>query len=163
MRDNNRAGLWCPADSQGGHAVAGIDSSGIDKVLRDAVAAGGVPDVAAIAADRDGVIYQGAAGPRTVGEDAPVATDTMFRITSMTKMPCTVVALQQMENGTLDLDAPVEHYCPEFAEVQVLTGFGGGAPQSARRPARRRSSSSSRTPPGWATGSGTATCCSGTR
>ena len=129
MRDNNRAGRWCPADSQGGHAVAGIDSSGIDEVLRDAVAAGGVPHVAAIAADRDGVIYQGAAGPRTVGEDAPLATDTMFRITSMTKMPCTVVALQQMENGTLDLDAPVEHYCPEFAEVQVLTGLDGGTPQ----------------------------------
>ena len=129
MRDNNRAGRWCPADSQGGHAVAGIDSSGMDKVLRDAVAAGGVPHVAAIAADRDGVIYQGAAGPRTVGEDAPVAADTMFRITSMTKMPCTVVALQQMEKGTLDLDAPVEHYCPEFAEVQVLTGFDGGTPQ----------------------------------
>ena len=106
-----------------------IDGSGIDKVLQDAVAAGGVPHVAAIAADRDGVIYRGAAGPRTVGEDAPVSTDTTFRIMSMTKMPCTVVALQEMEKGNLDLDAPVQDYCPEFAEVQVLTGFDGGTPQ----------------------------------
>jgi methyl acetate hydrolase len=40
-----------------------IDTTGIDRVLRDAVDAGDVPHVAAIAADRDGVIYQGAAGP----------------------------------------------------------------------------------------------------
>ena len=43
---------------------ASIDGTAIDKVLQDAVDSGGVPHVAAIAADRDGVIYQGAAGPR---------------------------------------------------------------------------------------------------
>ena len=108
--------------------TSGIDGAGLDKVLQGAVEAGGVPHVAAIAADRDGVIYQGAAGPRTVGESAPVGTDTLFRIMSMTKMPCTVVALQEMEKGNLDLDAPVADYCPEFAEVQVLTGFDGDTP-----------------------------------
>ena len=109
--------------------TSGIDGAGIDKVLQGAVEAGGVPHVAAIAADRDGVIYQGAAGPRAVGESAPVGTDTLFRIMSMTKMPCTVVALQEMEKGNLDLDAPVADYCPELAEVQVLTGFDGDTPR----------------------------------
>ncbi len=105
------------------------DSSAIDQVLDDAVQSGGVPHVVAIAADRDGVIYQGAAGPREVGEDEPASPDTVFRIMSMTKMPCTVLALQAMEQGILDLDAPVANYCPEFAEVQVLTGFSDGVPQ----------------------------------
>jgi methyl acetate hydrolase len=54
--------------------------------------------------------------------------DTLFRIMSMTKMPCTVAALQQVEQGNLDLDAPVAEYCPEFAEIQVLTGFDGDTP-----------------------------------
>ena len=107
---------------------ASIDGSAIDKVLRNAVDSGGVPHVAAIAADRDGVIYQGAAGPRAVGESDPVTVDTLFRIMSMTKMPCTVAALQQVEQGNLDLDAPVAEYCPEFAEIQVLTGFDGDTP-----------------------------------
>ena len=40
----------------------------IDGVLENAVASGAVPNVAAIAADRDGVIYEGAAGPRIAGE-----------------------------------------------------------------------------------------------
>ena len=105
-----------------------IEGSAIDTVLQDAVASGAVPHVAAIAADRDGVIYQGAAGPRAVGESDPVTVDTLFRIMSMTKMPCTVAALQQVEQGNLDLDAPVTEYCPEFAGVQVMTGIEGDAP-----------------------------------
>ena len=113
-----------------------IDGTAIDKVLRDAVDSGGVPHVAAIAANRDGVIYQGAAGPRAVGENDPVTVDTLFRIMSMTKMPCTVAALQQVEQGNLDLDAPVAEYCPEFAEIQVLTGFDGDTPV-LRPPARQ--------------------------
>jgi methyl acetate hydrolase len=105
-----------------------IDGTAVDKVLQAAVDSGAVPHVAAIAADRDGVIYSGAAGPRAVGESDPVTTDTLFRLMSMTKMPCTVAALQQVEQGRLDLDAPVAEYCPEFAGLQVLTGFDGGTP-----------------------------------
>jgi methyl acetate hydrolase len=109
-------------------SAARIDGAGIDQVLREAVDSGAVPHAAAIAADRDGVIYQGAAGPREVGADEPVSTDSIFRIMSMTKMPCTVVALQQAEQGRLDLDAPVAEYCPEFAGKQVLAGFDGDIP-----------------------------------
>ena len=109
---------------------ASIDGTAIDKVLRDAVDSGGVPHVAAIAADRDGVIYQGSAGPRETGRSDPVTVDTLFRIMSMTKMPCTVAALQQVEQGNLDLDAPVADYCPEFAEIQVMTGFDGDTPSA---------------------------------
>jgi len=116
--------------------MSAIDGTAIDKVLRDAVDSGAVPHVAAIAADRDGVIYQGAAGPREAGQSDPVSVDTLFRIMSMTKTPCAVAALQQMEQGHLDLDAPVVEYVPEFAKVQVLTGFDGDTP-ILRPPARQ--------------------------
>src|SRR6201994_2978016 len=105
------------------------DAASIDQVLSRAVESGAVPHVVAIAADRDGVIYQGAAGPRAVDGPDPASPDTVFRIMSMTKMPCTVLALQEVEKGNLDLDSPVVNYCPEFAEVQVLTGFDHGVPQ----------------------------------
>ena len=116
--------------------MSAIDGPAIDKVLRDAVDSGAVPHVAAIAAARDGVIYQGAAGPREAGQSDPVSVDTLFRIMSMTKTPCAVAALQQMEQGHLDLDAPVVEYVPEFAKVQVLTGFDGDTP-ILRPPARQ--------------------------
>jgi CubicO group peptidase (beta-lactamase class C family) len=103
--------------------------SGIDQVLEEAVASGAIPNVAAIAANKDGVIYEGAAGPRVVGEPEKITPGTHFRIMSMTKMVCTVAALQQVEKGKLDLEAPIEKYCPSFAEIQVLTGFDGDTPK----------------------------------
>ena len=93
--------------------------------------AGAVPNVAAIAADREGIVYEGAAGPRVAGGSDPVTVDTHFRIMSMTKMVATVAALQLMERGALDFDAPVESYCPEWADVQVLEGFDGDDPAAA--------------------------------
>jgi CubicO group peptidase (beta-lactamase class C family) len=55
---------------------------------------------------------------------------------SMTKMVCTAAALQQVERGELELQAPVDSYCPEFADVQVLEGFDGDTPKL--RPAGSR-------------------------
>lgn len=111
-------------------------SSRIDEVLQSAVAAGVVPNVVATAADRNGVIYEGAAGPRAVGQDDAVTADSVFRIASMTKMVATTAALQLVERGNLDLDAPVEQYCRQFADVQVLDGFDGDTPR-LRAPASK--------------------------
>jgi methyl acetate hydrolase len=111
-------------------------SAAVDQVLSNAVRAGDVPNVVAVAADRDGVVYEGAAGPRAVGQDDPVGPDSTFRIASMTKMVATVAALQQSERGHLELDAPVDTYLPEFADRQVLEGFDGDTPKL--RPAGAR-------------------------
>ena len=106
-----------------------MNSSAIDAVLQEGVASGAVPNIVAVAADRNGTIYEGAAGSRVAGGDEPVGPDTRFRIMSMTKMVATAAALQQVERGALDLDAPVEKYCPEFAALQVLDGFDGDTPR----------------------------------
>ncbi|MEO8691137.1 MAG: serine hydrolase domain-containing protein [Solirubrobacteraceae bacterium] len=111
-------------------------SAGIDSVLQAAVDGGAVPNVVAMAADASGPIYEGAAGPRAVGSSEPVTPDTMFRIASMTKIIATTAALQLVERGKLDLDAPVDQYLPEFAGLQVLDGFDGDTPR-LRAPATR--------------------------
>jgi CubicO group peptidase (beta-lactamase class C family) len=94
------------------------------------VESGAVPQIVAVAADRDGIIYQGAAGPRVPGTDDPVGLDSVFRIASMTKTVVTVAALQQVERGKLDLDSPVSNYVSEFAGIQVLEGFDGDSPRT---------------------------------
>lgn len=95
-----------------------------------------MPHVAAIAADADGVLYEAGFGPRVAGQDGEVTAGTEFALMSMTKMVITVAALQLAERGSLDLDAPVDAYRPEFAEVMVLEGFDGDTPR-LRAPARR--------------------------
>jgi CubicO group peptidase (beta-lactamase class C family) len=111
-------------------------SAGIDAVLVKAVDSGTVPNVVGVAADGAGLVYEGAAGPVVAGADRPVDADSIFRIASMTKMVCTVAALQLRDRGALDFDAPVEDYCPDFAAVQVLDGFDGDMPRM-RAPASR--------------------------
>ena len=101
----------------------------IDEVLQAAVAEGDVPGVVALAAGDDGVLYEGAAGRRAADAGDPITPDTMLRIASMTKMVTTTAALQLSERGRLELDAPVETYRPEFADLQVLEGFDGDAPR----------------------------------
>jgi methyl acetate hydrolase len=101
----------------------------IDEVLQAAVAASAVPGVVATAAGPGGTIYEGAAGKRSAAADDPITPDTMMRIASMTKMITTTAALQLVERGSLSLDAPVRDYRPEFASLQVLTGFDGDTPR----------------------------------
>src|SRR4051812_9864223 len=111
-------------------------SATLDRVLQSAVDDGDVPLVVATAADARGVIYEGAAGPRRAGGADAVSVDDTMRLASMTKMITTVAALQLCEHGVVDLDAPVDRYCPEFPNVAVLDGFDGDTPR-LRPPARR--------------------------
>jgi CubicO group peptidase (beta-lactamase class C family) len=108
----------------------------IDQLLEAAVGRGDVPGVVTMAADDADVIYEGAAGKRAADADDPITPDTMLRIASMTKMVTTTAALQLYDKGQLDLDAPVDTYRPEFADLQVVEGFDGDTPR-LRPPATR--------------------------
>lgn len=108
----------------------------VDQVLGRAVDAGEVAGVVALAADDSGVIYEGAFGRRAIGGDAAMTADTVFWIASMTKAVTSVAAMQLVEQGKLDLDAPLGEWLPELASPLVLDGFDAqGAPRL--RPARR--------------------------
>ena len=101
----------------------------IDELLERACADGVVPGVVAMVADRDGLLYEGAAGKLRIGESAPARTDTMFRIASMTKALTSVAALQLVEQGRLALDQTVASVIPAFGELQLLEGFDGDEPR----------------------------------
>ncbi|MFN8634640.1 MAG: serine hydrolase domain-containing protein [Chloroflexota bacterium] len=109
----------------------------MDDALEQAVEAGRVPGVVAVAADSGGVTYQGAFGKRAANGDVPMTVDTVFWIASMTKAITSVAAIQQVERGNLDLDAPIGEILPELAAPRVLEGFDpAGVPilRRARRP-----------------------------
>jgi methyl acetate hydrolase len=101
----------------------------IDELLEHACAEGVVPGVVAMVADRDGLIYEGAAGRLRIDDGVPAANDTMFRIASMTKALTSVAALQLVEQGRLALDQTVASVIPAFGELQLLEGFDGEEPR----------------------------------
>ncbi len=108
----------------------------IDRVLREAADRGDVPGVVAVAATREGAVYQGAFGKRALPDGAAMTPDTVFWIASMTKAVTSTAAMQLVEQRRLALDRPIAEVLPELAAPQVLEGFDAdGEPRL--RPARR--------------------------
>ncbi len=108
----------------------------IDQVLKAATDRGDVPGVVAMAATREGPVYQGAFGRRALPDGPAMTADTVFWIASMTKAITSTAAMQLVEQGKLALDRPIAEVLPELASPQVLEGFDpAGEPRL--RPARR--------------------------
>ena len=70
------------------------------------------------------VVHFEALGKRWEEENAPMTTDTIFRIASMTK-PITSVALMMLyEEGHFLLTDPISKWLPEYAEMEVAIPAG---------------------------------------
>ena len=95
-----------------------------------------VPGVVAMATDRKANIYEGAAGERMLGQAAAMTTDSVFAIFSTTKAITGTAALQLMEDGKLDLDAPAKTYVPDIGKLQVIEGFDDAGKPKLRAPKR---------------------------
>ena len=61
--------------------------------------------------------YAGSQGEELPPEQwLPMREDTIFDLASISKLFTAAVAMQQVEQGRIDLDAPVARYLPEFAQ-----------------------------------------------
>jgi len=78
------------------------------------------------------VAFQEGFGVQGPGQTAPMTEKTIFRIFSMTKPIVSVTAMTLVEQGKLDLDAPVSKYLPEYANLRVWQADGTSVP--ATRP-----------------------------
>lgn len=108
----------------------------IDALLQRAADAGAVPGVVAMTTDRNGTTYEGAFGKRVLGQAAPMTPDTVGWIASMTKALTASAAMQLVEQGKLDLDAPASKVVPGIANAQVLEGFDDKGQPRTRPPKR---------------------------
>jgi CubicO group peptidase (beta-lactamase class C family) len=115
----------------GGIGAAGLER--MERVLGRHVAAGTVPGAVALV-DRGGEPHVAVLGAATVG-GPPLARDSIFRISSMTKPITAVAALTLVEDCVLRLDDPVDGLLPELAGRRVLTGVD--APLDSTVPAER--------------------------
>ena len=58
-------------------------------------------------------------GLADVENNAPASEHTLFRLASISKSLTATAAMQLFERGQLDLDAPVQKYCPAFPAKQA--------------------------------------------
>lgn len=91
----------------------------ISKVLNADIAAGRLPGAVLAIARKGKLVYFEAFGYRDKAVGAPMTTDTIFNIASMTKPMTTVAALTLYEQGKLLMDEPLSNYLPKFADMRV--------------------------------------------
>lgn len=106
----------------------------LDAILEAGISRGAAPGAAAIVVDRDGVRWQGSAGERVIGSGVEMTDDSVGAIFSMTKAITGAAAMQLVEQGKIDLDAPASDVLPGLADNQVLDGFDADGQPITRPP-----------------------------
>lgn len=110
----------------------------IAPVVETSINRGLYPGAVILAGHKGQIIYRGVFGNRRIVPNiAPMTFDTIFDLASLTKVIVTTTAVMQLvEQGKLDLDAPVARYWPAFGNNgkqnvtvrQLLTHTSGFQP-----------------------------------
>src|ERR1700730_11665241 len=102
----------------------------IDRLLSEAARTEKVPGVVALAADANGLLYEGAFGRLRLPDGAPMRVDSIVWIASLTKALTAGAAMALLGEAGLELDQPIGALIPQLAAPQVLDGFDAdGSPR----------------------------------
>jgi CubicO group peptidase (beta-lactamase class C family) len=116
---------------KGDPAALGFDPAKLQAAsdgLKADVAAGKIAGALLIVGRHGKVAYEQSFGTQGPGQTTPITDETIFRVFSMTKPIVTVTAMTLVEEGKLDLDAPVSKYLPEYANLRVWQADGTTVP-----------------------------------
>lgn len=104
--------LGLPAEAAGLSARQIEEISG---VASDAVQTSHLPGLQ-VAVAKDGRIWSAGFGKADLEQDVPATAQNLFRTASLGKWFTATAAMRLYEQGKLDLDAPIQRYCPQFPE-----------------------------------------------
>ncbi len=112
----------------GESSAAGLAQDPLEQVtavLDKYVDAGELAGAVSLVYHRGEVVQVDARGVQDLETGAPMARDTIFGLASMTKPITAVAVMMLVEEGRLDLDAPVDRWLPELANPSVLSDPDG--------------------------------------
>ncbi len=89
----------------------------------------------ALIADQE-IVWQANYGLANVEEEVPVSEGTVFKLWSLAKAFTAVEMMRLVEEGRVDLDAPITEYVPDFT---IQSRFGDGEPITVRHLLAHRS------------------------
>ncbi|MFE7130316.1 serine hydrolase domain-containing protein [Streptomyces sp. NPDC057638] len=98
-----------------------IDGARVRERVAELLAEYGIPS-AAVGVLHDGEITEFAVGVRSVRTREPATTDTVYQCGSLTKTWTALALLRLVDEGTVDLDAPVRTYLPGFTVADPRAG-----------------------------------------
>jgi serine beta-lactamase-like protein LACTB, mitochondrial len=94
--------------------ISSATTQRIDEIVVKARAEQQAPAISVAVALNGQMQYQKAFGKADLENDVSATTETLFRTGSLAKPLTAVAAMRLVEDGRLDLDAPIQKYCPAF-------------------------------------------------
>lgn len=104
----------------------------IETVIASEMARQSIPALSIAIAVNNRIVYANGFGFADLENSVPARADTLFRTASIAKSMTATAVLQLVERSKLDLDAPIQQYCPAFPEknwpvtARQLLGHLGG-------------------------------------
>jgi serine beta-lactamase-like protein LACTB, mitochondrial len=88
----------------------------IEKAVSAFMTANSVPAISVAIVQNGQPVWSSGFGMSDLEDSAPSTSSTLYRLGSISKSITAVAILQLSERGKLDLDAPVQKYCPSFPQ-----------------------------------------------
>ena len=96
------------------------------------MAANSVPGISAAVVVNGEEVWSEGFGMADLENSVPVTPQTLFRLASISKPITATAAMQLWEQGKLDIEAPIQKYCPAFPQKespistrQLMSHLGG--------------------------------------
>ena len=90
----------------------------IEAAVSSFMSANSVPGIGAAVVLEGEPVWSAGFGMADLEDSAPVTSSTLFRLGSISKPVTAIAVLQLWEQSKLDLDAPVQKYCPAFPQKE---------------------------------------------
>ncbi len=91
-----------------------MNSNKLDTVLQEILARWGIPGLGVGIVEEKEIVYTRCFGVQSLATRAPVTPDSIFCVASITKCFVATAVMQLVEQGAVELDAPVIKYLPYF-------------------------------------------------
>ena len=114
-----------------------IEPAAIDAALKSFIDQQTLIGVSGLVFQDDKEVYFGAFGQADRENNKPMTRDTIVQIFSMTKAITGVALMKLYERGKFELDAPLEVYAPEFANLKVYAGVDDAGQPKFEAPKRK--------------------------
>ena len=106
----------CAASGVAQQALSEGQRGRVDSVIRATMEEHQVVGLQVAIGIGDSPVWTEGYGTADLEHDSRVTPETRFRTASVSKWMTATAALMLVEHGKLDLDAPVQRYCPEYPE-----------------------------------------------
>lgn len=119
----------------------GLSPDGLKEIadtLNDDIRKGKIPGAVLLIARHGKIGYFEAFGDRDPETDAPMTTDAIFSIASMTKPMVSVGIMMLVEEGKIAIADPVGKYLPQIADLRVAVDPKATSGPVETRPAKRQ-------------------------